>query len=252
MLACAQQLSARSEGAFDVTVGPAVRLWRRARRRKELPSSEQIAAARQVMGYRLIRLDPERRTVELLKAGMQLDLGGIAKGYAVDEALAVLRKANITRALVDAGGDLGLGDPPLDQPGWRIALTPLDDATPTQYLILSRVAVSTSGDNVQFVELAGRRYSHVIDPRTGLALSDHCRVTIVMPSGMMADGLCKVVAVLGPEKGVKLIESTPDAAALILRAPEGKVQQYQSSNWKDLPVVAAAESHAKKPAANAP
>ena len=222
MLAHAEKVSAQSEGAFDVTVGPVVHLWRRARRRKELPRPEQIAAARSLVGYRLVRLDPARHTVELLKAHMQLDLGGIAKGYAVDEALAVLRKQGITRALVDAGGDLGLGDPPPDRPGWRIGLTPLDGTKPVQYLVLSRVAVSTSGDNVQFVELGGRRYSHVVDPRTGMALTDHCRVTIVMPNGMAADALCKVVAVLGPERGLKLIEATPGAAALILRAPRAR------------------------------
>ena len=239
VLVHAQKQAAQSDGAFDVTVGPLVHLWRRARRRKELPDSEQLAAARALVGYRLLRLDTAGHTVELLKAGMQLDLGGIAKGYAVDEALAVLRKAGITRALVDAGGDLGLGDPPPGQAGWHIGLTPLDGTKPSQYLVLSRVAVSTSGDNVQFVELGGRRYSHVVDPHTGMALTDHCRVTVVAPNGMVADAITKGVGVLGPQRGIQLIENTPDAAALILRAPEGKVQRYQSSRWKDLPMLPA-------------
>ena len=148
-------------------------------------------------------------------------------------------KAAFPRRLVDAGGDLGLGDPPPGRPGWRIGLTPLDDKKPVKYLVLSRAAVSTSGDNVQYVEIGGRRYSHVVDPRTGMALTDHCRVTIVMPNGMAADALCKVVAVLGPERGLKVIETTPDAAALILRAPQGKIEQFQSSRWKDLPTISA-------------
>ena len=88
----AQQVSQRSDGAFDVTVGPVVRLWRRARRQKELPSPEALKKAREVVGYRYIKLDPQRKTVELLKKGMRIDLGGIAKGYAMDEALAVLGK----------------------------------------------------------------------------------------------------------------------------------------------------------------
>jgi thiamine biosynthesis lipoprotein len=240
VLDAAQRLAAASDGAFDVTVGPVVRLWRRARRRKELPDAGQLAAARMLVGFRLLRLDARQHTAELLKAGMQLDLGGIAKGYATDQALATLRKAGITRALVDAGGDLGLGDPPPGQPGWRIGLTTLDGTTPVQYLLLSRTAVSTSGDNVQFVEIGGRRWSHVVDPRTGMALTDHARVTVVAPNGMIADGLTKVVAVLGPEKGFKLIEETAGAAALLLRAPEGKPQRHQSARWKDLPVEPAA------------
>jgi thiamine biosynthesis lipoprotein len=239
VLAYAQTVSRQSDGAFDVTVGPLVHLWRRARRRRELPSAEQLAAARSLVGYRLVRLDPERRTVELLKAGMKLDLGGIAKGYAVDEALAVLRSGGTASALVDAGGDLGLGDPPPGQPGWRIGLTPLGGTKPVQYLVLSRLAVSTSGDDVQFVELGGRRYSHVVDPRSGMALTDHCRVTIVMPNGMAADALSKAVAVLGPERGIELLEKTADAAALLLRAPQGKAERVESSRWKALPVVGA-------------
>ena len=166
---------------------------------------------------------------------MQLDLGGIAKGYAVDEALAVLRKGGTPRALVNAGGDLGMGDPPPDRPAWRIGLTPLDGAKPIAYLLLANTAVSTSGDNVQYVEIGGRRYSHIVDPRTAQALTDHCRVTVVARNGMTADAISKAVGVLGPAKGLPLIDDIPGAAALVLRAPRGQVQRYQSSRWKDLP-----------------
>ena len=196
----------------------------------------RLAAARTLVGYRLLRLDPKRQTVELLKSGMQLDLGGIAKGYAVDEALAVLRKGGTPRALVNAGGDLGLGDPPPDRPAWRIGLTPLDGVKPVEYLLLSNTAVSTSGDNVQYVEIGGRRYSHIVDPRTGRALTDHCRVTVVAPNGMWADAISKAVGVLGPAKGLPLIDAMPRAAAMVLRAPGGQVERYQSSRWKDLPI----------------
>ena len=239
VLAHAQDLSGRSDGAFDVTVGPVVRLWRRARRRRQLPSPERLRPARELVGYRFVRLDPPNQAVELLKPGMRLDLGGIAKGYAVDEALKVLRESGIDRALVDAGGDIALGDPPPDRPGWRIGIARLEaDGAPGRVLLFSRVAVATSGDTWQYVEIGGRRYSHIVDPRTGLGLTDHSSVTVVAPDGMTADGLASAVSVLGPEKGLKLIENTPDAAALIIRAPEGKVETYQSSRWKDLPVAA--------------
>ena len=191
------------------------------------------------MGYKIVRLDAEHRTVELLKKGMRLDLGGIAKGYAMDEALAVLQRHGIARALVEAGGDMRLGDPPPGRPGWRVGIPPLDNpqADPLSYLELSRVAVSTSGDIVQYVEIAGKRYSHIVDPRTGMALTDHCRVMVVGPTGMAADAITKAVGVLGPEKGLRLIEETPGLAAMVTRAPHGNIEHYESSRWKELPQV---------------
>jgi thiamine biosynthesis lipoprotein len=235
----AQNTSEQSEGAFDVTVGPVVRLWRRARRQKELPSPEKLEAARALVGYRLVRLDPTKRTVELLKPEMRLDLGGIAKGYVTQAALAVLRREGVPRALVEAGGDTCLGDAPPDKAGWRIGLTPLDqpEGRPTACLSLTNVSVSTSGDDIQYVEIGGRRYSHIIDPRTGTPLTDHCRVTVVAPDGMTAEGLSKALGVLGPEKGMKLVERIPGAAALVLRAPRGAVERHESKRWKELRIT---------------
>ena len=247
VLAHAEKVSAQSEGAFDVTVGPVVRLWQGLGDARNCPGRSRLPPPALWWGISSSASIPPATASSCSRLTCRLDLGGIAKGYAVDEALAVLRNQGIARALVDAGGDLGLGDPPPDRPGWRIGLTPLDGTKAVKYLVLSRVAVSTSGDNVQFVELGGRRYSHVVDPRSGMALTDHCRVTIVMPNGMAADALCKVVAILGPERGLKLIEATPGAAALILRAPQGKVEQYQSSRWKDLPTISGESPAGKYP-----
>src|SRR5205807_2426091 len=108
----AEEVSRRSDGAFDVTVGPVVRLWRRARRTQKLPDRDQLAQALARVGYKNVRLDARARTVQLLKPGMQLDLGGIAKGYAADEALKALKKHGVTRALVAAGGDVAMSGPP--------------------------------------------------------------------------------------------------------------------------------------------
>ena len=238
VLSAAQTLSQRSEGAFDVTVGPVVRLWRRARRNYQMPSPERLEAARELVGYQLLRLDPNRHAVELLKPGMSLDVGGIAKGYASDEALAVLRELGIARALVATAGDISLGDPPPGKTGWRIGIAQLQpDQPPSRIVLLSRMAVSTSGDAWQYVEIAGRRYSHIVDPRTGLGLTVRSGVTVVAPNGMLADGLATTVSVLGPQKGLKLIEDTPGAAALVVRAPQGKVETHESSRWKDLPLA---------------
>jgi thiamine biosynthesis lipoprotein len=240
VLSQAQEISRRSHGAFDVTVGPVVRLWRRARRRKELPSASQIKAALSLVDYRLMRLDPQRHSVELLRKGMRLDLGGIAKGYAMGEALAVLRAQGVPAAMIHGGGDMALGDPPPGKPGWRVGIAPLDvNAPPSFYLWLSRCAVSTSGDAWQFVEIGGKRYSHIVDPHTGVGLVDHSMVTLVGSDSMLTDGLTKAVLVEGPERGLQLVEATPCMAAYIVRSPQSKTETYQSSRWKQLPLAAA-------------
>jgi thiamine biosynthesis lipoprotein len=236
VLARSQELARRSEGVFDVTVGPVVRVWRRARQRGGLPMARRLDPARELVGYDLLRLDPDAKTVTFAKPGMRLDFGGIAKGYAVDEALAVLREHGITRALVDAGGDMALGDPPPDAPGWRIAVAPLEaDGPPSRILVLKNAAVATSGDLWQFVKIRGRRYSHIVDPRTGQALTERSSVTVVAPDGMTADGLASALSVLGSEKGLTLADAMPGVAALIVRAAGNGVETHESRRWKELP-----------------
>src|SRR5213595_3300423 len=152
VLAAAQDLAGRSDGAFDVTVGPVVRLWRRARRRHELPDANRLAKALELVGYQKLGLDPKARTAQLMKPGMLLDLGGIAKGYAADEALATLKRYGIESALVAGGGDIAVGSAPPGKAGWRIAIAspePPGIANPKskiQNLLLRDAAVSTSGD----------------------------------------------------------------------------------------------------------
>ena len=171
---------------------------------------------------------------------MRLDLGGIAKGYAVDEAMAAIRSQGITRMMVEAGGNIGLGDPPPERPGWRIGVAPPDvGSPPRQYLWLSRAAISTSGDLWQYAVIGGVRYSHLIDPQTGMALTERISVTVVGPDGLSTDGLSSAVAILGPEKGMKLIENTPGAAAFIVRMVDGKEIVSESTGWKELSKSAA-------------
>jgi FAD:protein FMN transferase len=232
VLSTAQDLSTRSEGAFDITVGPVVRLWRKARQLKELPSPESLKNALSLTGYRFVRLDPENHSVELLKKGMKLDLGGIAKGYALDEAFAVLQKNVINRAMIKAGGDIRLGEPPPNLTGWRIAIGQNKlDGKPQSYLSLTNVGVSTSGDTMQFVVINGKKYSHIVDPKTGLGLTDHVQVTVIAKDGITSDGLSTAVNVLGHEKGLSLIEDTQDTAACIICEINGKAETFYSKRW---------------------
>ena len=227
-------LSKSSDGAFDVTVGPVVKLWRKARRTKQFPAPDELAAARALVGFRKLKIDEQKGDVELLQPGMLLDLGGIAVGYAVDEALAVLTARGITSTLVDGSGDIGVSDAPPGQAGWRIGIAPLDaDKEPSRFLILKNAAVTTSGDAFQFVEFDGKRYSHIVDPQTGLGLVDHSSVTVIARNCTIADSYTKAVSVLGPSRGLKLIDETPGAAALVVRAPRGQLESFESTRWKD-------------------
>ncbi|VTT96799.1 family lipoprotein : Membrane-associated lipoprotein involved in thiamine biosynthesis OS=Singulisphaera acidiphila (strain ATCC BAA-1392 / DSM 18658 / VKM B-2454 / MOB10) GN=Sinac_2716 PE=4 SV=1: ApbE [Gemmataceae bacterium] len=217
VLSRAEELSKRSGGAFDVTVGPVVQLWRHARRTQELPDPKEFAAARAKVGYEKVKLDPAKKTVRLTTPGMQLDLGGIAKGYAADEALKLLKeKFGITRALVAAAGDIACGDPPPGKDFWSVDVAPIAKSQKPRTLNLANAAVSTSGDLEQFVVINGVRYSHVLDPKTGLGLTGRRSVTVVAPNGTTADSMTKAVSVLQPEQAMKLVEDTPGAAAYIV------------------------------------
>ena len=240
VLVRAQEYAVRSDGAFDITVGPLVNLWRRARHKQELPTPELIAEMKARVGYKNLRLDPEHHTAELLVPEMRLDLGAIAKNYAVDEAVAVLKQRGITRVLVGGSGDMTAADAPPDQPGWRIEVAPLDvpGAPPPQIIYLKNRSIATSGDIFQRVEIGGKRYSHIVDPHTGIGLTDHSLVTVVASDCMAANGLTTTISVLGPERGLKFVEETPGAAAHVVRMPDDKIQFVESSRWKDVPKVA--------------
>lgn len=227
-------LSKKSDGAFDVTVGPVVKLWRKARRMKKFPADGELATARALVGWRNVRIDEKAGTVELLKPGMQLDLGGVAVGYAIDDLLRLLKSRGITSALVDGSGDIGVTDAPPGKAGWRIGIAPLDaEQEPSRFVILKNAAVTTSGDAFQFVEFDGKRYSHIVDPKTGLGLVDHSSVTLLAPNCTIADSYTKAIAVLGPEKGLRLVDETPGAAAIVVRAPQGKIETYESKRLSD-------------------
>jgi thiamine biosynthesis lipoprotein len=230
VLVAAQNIAARSDGAFDVTVGPVVRLWRAARRSHHLPDAQRLAEAESHVGYQRIRLDPEMQTVQLLERGMLLDLGGIAKGYAADAALAVLRQGGINCALVAGGGDIALGDPPPGKEGWSIGIASLDSppSAAQRCVLLRNAAISTSGDAEQHVEIAGLRYSHIVDPKTGQALTGRRSATLIAPNCTTSDALATAVCVLGPKRGAALIESlTGTSMLMVIEGPSG-IETYES------------------------
>jgi thiamine biosynthesis lipoprotein len=198
---------------------------------------KELAKARELVGYEKVRLDEKARTVQLTKAGMRLDLGGIAKGYAADAALAVLKQHQVTRALVAASGDIAVSGPPPDAEGWTVGIAPLEDpdGKPSRYLILHDAAVSTSGDAEQYVEIGGKRYSHIVDPKTGIGLVGRMSATVVARNGLTSDPYTKVVAVLGPERGLKIIDETEGAAAFFVRKTDKGEETFASKRWDKIP-----------------
>jgi thiamine biosynthesis lipoprotein len=232
VLQFALSLSEKTDGAFDVTVGPLSRLWRRARRQGQLPSAGRLEEARASVGYRHVELDPVNHRVRLTASGMRLDFGAIAKGYAGDQALAAMQAVGVTRALINGGGDLTLGEPPPGTDGWRVGIAPLKaDDPPSRVLYLARCAVATSGDAWQFVEIDGARYSHILDPRTGIGIQNRSTVTVVAPDGMVADALASAVSVLGPERGLALIETIPEASCMVITDGPNGVKTHLSTRF---------------------
>jgi thiamine biosynthesis lipoprotein len=226
----ARKYATLSDGAFDVSIGPVVRLWRTARKTGVMPGAAAIKEALEKVDYRKIRLDPKGCTIRLLLMGMLLDLGGIAKGYAVDAALAVLRQHGITRALVALGGDIAVGEPPPGKAGWRIGIAPLRKPDePRHYLLLKNAGVSTAGDMHQAVEISGKRYSHIIDPKTGIGLVGRRSATVVAPNATTSDGLDTAMCVMGPERGLAMIEKLDNVAALCVYETENGTEKEIAS-----------------------
>ncbi len=244
----AKQIWERSGGAFDVTIAPVGRLWRRARRDRKLPDRSRLEQARALVGSDKLILDPAARSVRLVMPGMKLDAGGIAKGYASQAALDVLKGEGIKQALVGGAGDIVVGDPPPGARGWKVAIAPLEpgQSEPLRTLVLANAAVSTAGDAERFVTIDGHRYSHIINPATGLGVEDRASVTVVAADGATADAVDTTVYILGPERGLKLVDDTPGAAAIYFRLTKDGIKSFESSRFKQLPVVspgASAKSH---------
>jgi thiamine biosynthesis lipoprotein len=234
VLSKAQEVSELSDGAFDVTVGPIVRFWRQSRKDRQFPDPDVLKATMKRVGYKNLELNSKDKTVALKTPEMLLDLGGIAKGYAADEALATVGKLGIKSALVAASGDIAVSKAPPGRDGWRIDIAPLPGAKDKRQLLLVDAAVSTSGDAEQFVEIGGVRYSHIVDPRTGIGLTGRRSVTVVARRGIQADSLTKMASILPADKAVEKIETVEGAAALIVVKSDKGEDVRQSKRFAGL------------------
>jgi len=205
-----------SGGAFDMTLGRLKTLWGIESEAPRVPSAPEIREALAGSGPDALRLEGNR--VIKRDPYLAVDLGGIAKGYAIDRAIDVLRRAEVESASVNAGGDIRLLGARGDRP-WRIGIRhPRNPEGLTATLLLDEAAVVTSGDYERFFEADGVRYHHLFDPRTGYPAALSRSVTVVAETAVLADALATAAFVLGPEAGLKLLEESPDAEGLIVGA----------------------------------
>lgn len=219
-----------SDGAFDITIGPLSRLQRKERQTGKLPDPQVFEEARKSVGWRFIRLEQVGHRVQLLHEKMQLDLGGIAKGFTSDQIVRLLRDRGITRALCGAAGDIAVGDPPPNRSDWRIAIQSLKSPDQnSEYVKIRNYGISTSGDTYRAAIVEGKEYSHIIDPRTGQGLSNRIGATTIAPEGAITDWTGTAISVMGPEKGLAMIERIPGAAARVITIDEhGNEKVYES------------------------
>ena len=226
--------SGLSDGGFDVTIGPLVDLWRKAGRTNTTPTEAQLVAARAKVGYEKLILDPADRSVRFAVEGMRLDLGAIAKGYAVDRAIEILRQGGAVGGMVNLGGNIRtFGRPVGDKRNWRIGLRDPTDPNHIQLTLrLDGWAVATSGDYERFVFVEGQKVSHILDPATRRGATGLTSVTILARTGLEADALSTTVTVMGKDKGLALIERLPDTEAILIE-PDKPDEPIFSSGVKD-------------------
>lgn len=224
-----------SHGGFDITMGPVVKLWRKARKEKKLPNPDSLKKAMDKVGYRYIHLNEIEKSVWLEKKGMLLDLGGLGKGYVAQAALHIIQSKGCKSAMVNAGGKIAIGEAPPGRNGWRIGITVPEEKEKLmpQLLLLNNTSVATSGDIYQHLDINGKRYSHIIDPKTGLGITWQRNVTVIAKDATISDWLATACSVLSEKKSFKLIKKFPGAALLISEMKDGKLIQKSSANFKD-------------------
>jgi thiamine biosynthesis lipoprotein len=235
VLAKSIRISELSHGAFDVTVGPLVALWREAHTTRRFPDSSDLLKAKALVDYRFIELDSRRHTVFLKRAGMKLDLGAIGKGYAADQMLALLQARGLRHSMVIAGGEVAVGAPPPGAAGWKVAINTADAIAGNApcTLLLHDAAVSTSGDSEQFVEIHGKRYSHVIDPFTGVALVGLASTTVLARDATTTDALGTALSIMPVADAIQLAESLPGVAVYMVRDADNGWKRYSSRGFPE-------------------
>jgi thiamine biosynthesis lipoprotein len=231
----AVHFSELTSGAFDITVWPLIKLWKEAEEKNVLPDDQQLRTTLQAIGVRHIELLPDH-TIRLLHPEAKIDLGGIAAGFAVDEAARILRTRGFKQFLIDAGGDLFAGGRNCKNRPWRIGIA--NPQTPSRLMNVMEVenkGIATSGDYEKFFEIQGERWSHIVNPKTGYPPKFMVSAALLAPSAEEADALSTAVTVLGIQHGLALVESFGEqwAAVMVVQEEGGSLKIYATKNFKN-------------------
>lgn len=220
-----------TDGAFDPTLGSLTKIWRKTREIKKLPSEEVLKNARSCVGWKNLGLDHQKLTVEFYRDGIRLDLGGVAKGYAADLMFGTMLQHGFRQVMVAAGGDIRVGDAPPNREGWRIALQTHDRDKADEVVVLVNAAISTSGDLYQWIEIDGIRYSHILDPKTGLGLTNRVAAVVIADEAKLSDPLATACCVMDSHR-VSIVEKISGVHEVRLRHPQETFRldrEYHSS-----------------------
>ncbi len=226
ILYASNEISRKMDGAFDATMGPVVQVWRRAVRQGKFPDDAEIREAMQKTGYKKMKLNSSARTVLLTEPGMRLDIGGLGKGFAAEEAMDVIRSFGIKSAMVDAGGKIVVTNAPPGTKGWNITVSNGSDSLRT--MLLSNTSVATSGPTYRYLEFKGIKYSHIVDPLTGIGLTSHIRTTVVHPNGAVSDALATAFSIVGINRTKKYLRSFPKTKVWLSELSDGRVTEWNS------------------------
>lgn len=232
ILLASQKAYQQSKGAYDISIGPLTMVWRKARKTKLFPDSSSVVKARQLIGLSRIRIDSTHHSILMPVEGMRLDLGGIAKGYVAQKIVDFLKDQGIKQSLADAGGDMAMGDSPNTSQGWVVGVNVPEttDELLQGYLVLHNMAVATSGDAYQYIAHNGKKYSHIIDPRTGYGIQSQRNVTVIAENGTDADWLATSCSIL-PIGSAKKLAIRNRAALLITVIRDEKIVYYKTPNF---------------------
>ena len=222
----------KSKGAYNIAMGPLTHLWRTARRLKKFPTTAQIKEKLLLCDFNKIQLNNQDHSIYLSDKGMQLDFGGIGKGYIAQKVVDYLKKEGVTSSLVDAGGDIVFGDAPPNKKGWIVGVNQPEQADNLlpEKLQLHNISVATSGDVYQFIEHDGKKYSHIIDPATGYGVTSLRNVTVIANDGAVADWLATACSIL-PINEAKRLALSLHAELLITESVNNQLKRNNTKGF---------------------
>ncbi len=222
----------RSFYTFDITLGPLTKLWRQTKKEKKLPNKNQLHNTILNTGVQYLWVDSVKNQARLTKKNMSIDLGGIGKGYAAQKVFEYFLRNDISQVLIDAAGNMAIGNPPPGENNWKIGVEIPSNSNflNNKILKLNKIAISTSGDAYQFVEINGKKYSHILNPKTGLGLQNQRQVTVLCENATKADWLSTAICILPIKKGL-ILAKNEKAEVLIIENKANKLVEYKSKGF---------------------